>query len=344
VGVFSAIDGSGALLAPLQASAPRPARPRLRMGEYHDDWSFSPDRSQVAFGMGGQGHCGRGICIVDVATMRKAAWIRGTGPVQAVAWLGPRRIVGVFHGGGVIAADPVTGTIRRTTPLGFQVYAPPVARTSVGLVLLKDARLPRLARVNAFGDVSVAELPRIGPGAGLAADGRRARAYVVSSGEPVAEVNLRTMGVRYHRVRMPGAVGRLDALWLGRGKFAVTDIRGGVHVIDTRTWRARIVSRRATSARMAAGRLLVWSETERVGLDVYTRDGRRLVRHLLGKRELTVEVAGRTAYAFNPFGRRGRAWVVRARTGRLVRTTAGPPRGYELDVLSSPIGSAGVPR
>jgi hypothetical protein len=344
VGVFSTIDGSGSLVAPLQSSSPRPARPRFRLNEYHADWSFSPDRSQVAFGMGGQGDCGRGICVVDVATMRKAAWIRGSGPVQAVAWLRPRRIVAVLSGGDVIVGDPVTEAIRRTNPLGFHVFAPPVARTSEGLVLLKDARLPRIARVNAFGDVSVAELPRIGPGAGLAADGRRARAYVVSSGEPVAEVNLRAMGVRYHRVRMPGATGRLEALWLGRGKFAVTDVRGGVHVIDTKTWRARIVSRRATSARLAAGRLLVWSETERVGLDVYTRDGRTLIRHVLGKRELTVEVAGRNTYVFNPFGRRGRAWVVRARTGRLVRTTAAPPRGYELDVLSSPIGSAGLPR
>jgi hypothetical protein len=344
VGVFSAIDGSGALLAPLRASAPRPGRPRLRLGEYHADWSFSPDRSQIALGMGGQGHCGRGICIVGVRTMRIARWVPGPIAVEAVAWLRPRRIVGVLQRGGVIVADPVTGTIRRTTPLGFQVYAPPVARTSEGLVVLKDARLPRLARVDADGDVSVAELPRIGPGAGLAADRRRGRAFVVSSGEPVAEVNLRTMGVRYHRVAMPGTTGRLEAVWLGRGLLAVTDVRGGVQVIDTRTWRARTVSRRATSARLAAGRLLVWSETERVGLDVYTRDGRRRLAHVLGARELTVEVAGRRAYAFRPFGRRGGAWIVRARTGKLVRSTAPPPRGYELDVLSSPIGSAGLPR
>jgi hypothetical protein len=344
VGVFTRIDGSGALIAPLQASSPRPARSRFGLGEYHDDWSFSPDRSQVALGMGGQGQCGRGVCIVDVATMDRAGWIRGSIAVEAVAWLRPRRIVAVLQRGGVIVGDPVTGTIRRTTPLGFQVYAPPVARTSEGLVVLKDARLPRIARIDAFGDVSVRELPRIGPGAGLAADRRRGRAFVVSAGEPVAEVNLRTMSVRYHRVAMPGATGRLEALWLGHGLLAAADLRGGVHVIDTRTWRARMVSRRATSARLAAGRLLSWSETERVGLDVHTRDGRRLIRHTLGARELTVEVVGRDAYAFSPFGRRGKAWVVRARSGELVRSTAPPPPGYELDVLSSPIGSAGLPR
>jgi hypothetical protein len=104
------------------------------------------------------------------------------------------------------------------------------------------------------------------------------------------------------------------------------------------------VSRRATSARPAAGRLLVWSETERVGLDVYTRDGRRRVAHVLGTRELTVEVAGRDVYAFPPFARRGSAWIVRARSGALVGSSAPPPRGHELDVLSSPIGSAGLPR
>jgi hypothetical protein len=343
VGVFSAIDGSGALLAPLQAIAPSPARPRFRMSEYHGDWSFSPDRSQVALGMGGQSQtCGRGICVVDVRTMRIARWVPGPIAVEAVAWLRPRRVVGVLQRGGVIVADPVTGTILRANPLGFQVYAPPVARTSEGLVLLKDARLPRVARVNADGDVSVVELPRIGPGAGLAADG--GRAFVVSSGEPVAEVNLRTMRVRYHRVARLGATGRLEALWLGRGLLAVADLRGGVHVIDTRTWRARTVSRRATSARLAAGRLLAWSETERVGLDVYTRNGRKRVAHVLGARELTVEVAGRNAYAFPPFARRGDAWIVRARSGKLVGSSAPPPRGYELDVLRSPIGSAGLPR
>jgi hypothetical protein len=77
---------------------------------------------------------------------------------------------------------------------------------------------------------------------------------------------------------------------------------------------------------------------------VYTRNGRKRVAHVLGARELTVEVAGRNAYAFPPFARRGDAWIVRARSGKLVGSSAPPPRGYELDVLSSPIGSAGLPR
>lgn len=348
VGVFSRIDGSGMLIAPLQPSSPRPARPRLRLGEYHDDWSFSPDRSQLALGMGGQGDpCGRGICVVDVETMRIAQWVPASIAVEAVAWVRPRRIVALLQRGGVIVADPVTGTIRASRPLPVDrpplVYAPPVARTSQGLAVLIGDRLPRLLRVNAFGDMAVRVLQRLGRGAGLAADRRRARVFVVSAGEPVAEVNLGTMSVRYHRVAMPRATGAAEALWLGRGLLAAAYAHGGVQVIDTRTWRTHTLSRRATSVRLAAGRLLVWSASEPLGLDVYTRDGRTLIAHALGSRELSVAVAGRNAYAFRPFGR-PRAWIVRARTGAVVRATAPPPRGYGLDVLSSSIGSGGLPR
>jgi hypothetical protein len=122
VAVFSPIDGSARTLARLAPHSLRPAAPRVRLPEYHDNWSFSPDGSRVALGMGGAGDsCGRGICIVDVRSMTIVAQIPAPTAVQAVAWLRARRIVGVLQTGGIIVGDPVTGTVvqrraSRTTP------------------------------------------------------------------------------------------------------------------------------------------------------------------------------------------------------------------------------------
>jgi hypothetical protein len=352
IGVFSPFDGSGPLVARLELPSLRPAQPRLRIGEYHDDWSFSPDGTQLALGMGGAGRtCGRGICIVDVDSMSIAGYVPGTGPVQAVGWLRPRRIVGVLHGGGVVLADPIADTAVRTSALPFTVDRPPAALTSEGLAFLAGRRSPRLVVANARGDVRTAELPRIGPRAGMTADGRRARAFVVGAGRLVADVDLRTMDVRYRRVARPARRRAFtEAVWLGGGHMAVyRDGASGVQVIDTRAWTARTVAPGANGARRAAGRLLVYSDGEAggrgVGLRVYTRDGRRLIRHLLGRRELAVEVAGRTAYGFASPGRPSRrARVVRVRTGELAGVAAPPPRGNGLGILSSRIGSAGLPR
>jgi hypothetical protein len=352
VGVFSRIDGGAQILARLAPASLRPGRPRLRLGEYHEDWSFSPDGSQLALGMGGQGDpCGRGICIVDAGTMRIAGYVHAPIAVEAVAWLSPRRIVGVLQRGGVILADPVTETVIRSRDLPFQPFGPPVARTSEGLAVLMRSRPPQLVVVNAHGDVRSVALPRIERGAALAAAPRGKRAFVTSAGGPVAEVSLRTMTVRYHRVPTPHGARRREALWLGHGRLAVSgDPNAGVTVIDTSTWTARTVAPGATSARLAGGRLLVYSQAFRprsrgVGLRVYTRDGRRLVRHLFGDRMLEVEVLGEGVAVFRPDEFRARATeIVRARTGALVRTVARPPRGDEVSILSSPLGSGELPR
>jgi hypothetical protein len=350
VAVFSRIDGGAQILARLAPGSLRPGRPRLRLGEYHEDWSFSPDGSQLALGMGGQGDCGRGICIVDVETMRTAGWVRGFTAVEAVAWLRPRRIVGVDQASRVFVADPVAETVISSRDLPFSPYSPPVARTSEGLAVLMPSRPPQLVVANAHGDVRSVALPRIERGAALAAAPRGKRAFVTSAGGPVAEVSLRTMTVRYHRVTTPHHRRRLEARWLGHGRLAVSgDPNAGVTVIDTSTWTARTVAPGATSARLAGGRLLVYSEpafrSRGVGLRVYTRDGRRLVRHLFGDQHMEVEVLGADVAVFRPHEFRARATeIVRARTGTLLRTVARPPRRYEVSILSSPPGSGELTR
>ena len=109
-----------------------------------------------------------------------------------------------------------------------------------------------------------------------------------------------------------------------------------MHIVDTNAWTARTVEARAGRAKTTAGRLLVYTSFARasgVGLRVYSRDGRRLISHVLSNQFLDVEVAGARAYAYRAAGRRRALHVVEARSGTIVRTTRPPPREHDLDIL-----------
>ena len=105
IGVLSPFDGSAATLARLDPVSLRPAGPRVRLGEYHDAWAFSPDGSQLALGNGGQGRvCGRGVCVVDAGDMAVTSDIDTPIAVEALAWVRPRRVVAVLQLGGIVVA------------------------------------------------------------------------------------------------------------------------------------------------------------------------------------------------------------------------------------------------
>ena len=302
--------------------------------------------------MGGAGEiCGRGICIVDVRSMTVAAHIPAPTAVEAVAWLRPRRIVGVDQAGGILVGDPVTGAVLQRRALPFDTYYPAVARTSAGFAVMFDSIPARLMLVDARGELRSVALKGIGRNAGLAADRRAGRAFVFGSGTRAAEVDLRTMSVRYHRVRVPRTARWREALWLGGGLLAVWGGSApGVHVLDTRSWTVRTVSRAARSARRAAGRLLVYVEPGLgrrggVGLRVHTRDGSKLVRHLFGERTLAVEVAGGRAFVSGrDAGGRRAAWIVDARSGELIRRLGPPRREVGVHILGTRLGSGALPR
>lgn len=355
LGVISPFSGDARTPTRLDPLSLRPRGPRVRLGEYHDAWAFSPDGSQLALGMGGAGRvCGRGICVVDVGDMAVRGDVDAPIAVEALAWVRPRRIVAVLQSGGIIVADPATGAIVRRTPLPYTTRYGAWAQTRAGVAVLMGSRRLRLVVAGASGAVRTARLRRmrraVTGSPGLAVDPRGRRAFVVAAGAPVTEVDLRTMRVRYHRVglprprRGPAAIRSRDALWLEKGLVAVSgyDSRGapaGVHVVDTKTWTARTVDRRAGQAEITAGRLLVYSSdaftprARRVGLRIYTRDGSRLISHLFANQTLDVEVADARAYAYRIGGRRRALHVVDARSGRIVRTTRPPPREHDLDIL-----------
>jgi hypothetical protein len=144
---------------------------------------------------------------------------------------------------------------------------------------------------------------------GLAVDSSGARAFVVQAGAPVAEVDLRTLRVRYHTLseRISSLAAKATegparkAVWLGRGLLAVTgwdrhaatsaewQTPAGLKLIDTWRWSARTIDARASDAVFASGALLasslLWdSRTGRIsgsGLTGYALDGTHRF-HVLG--------------------------------------------------------------
>jgi hypothetical protein len=205
--------------------------------------------------------------------------------------------------------------VVRATPLALTPTRVGIAPGAFVLLLATDNRIgrARLAVVDADGPVRSVELARTRASAfftggrqrrpGLAVDPEGRRAYVVGAGEPVAEVDLRTLRVSYHelgahrsalgRVRdwlepEAAAKGALDgpdrhALWLGNGLLAVTGQDGravrtrrgevtgmsttpaGLDVVDVRAWRAVHLGRRTTDAALVEGRLLGFGVTFRRG-------------------------------------------------------------------------------
>ena len=176
--------------------------------------------------------------------------------------------------------------------------------------------------------------------AGLAVDPSAARAYVVAANDPVAEDDLRTLAVGYHTPSRPvSLLGRLHnwlepaalakeaymrssrrAVYLGDGQLAVFGQNGtadqtsgffrarmnpsGLTVIDTTTWRSRVLDPRSAAVVVARGKLLSygwkWDSLTQAetgnGLRVYGADG-SMRRQLLRSAAIAdVEVVGSRAF------------------------------------------------
>jgi hypothetical protein len=153
----------------------------------------------------------------------------------------------------------------------------------------------------------------------MAVDPARLVAYVVGAGAPVAAVDLRTMRAARHRVAAPALL--RDA--------------GCPRLVDTRTWAARLIARRAGAARLAGHRLLVYDGRHPSGrpyagsgLRVYDRSGRLRRTLLPGLRVGDVQVAGSRAYARTTRGLR----VVDLRRGRVIARL--PRERRDIDLIA----------
>lgn len=158
---------------------------------------------------------------------------------------------------------------------------------------------------------------------GLAADPTGRTAYVVAPGKLVAEVDLETLGVTYHTVTSAGTrrLARAQksvngpmryAQWLGNGRIAVsgTDARitvsktgdqketwtpVGVSVIDTTTWRFRMLDPTAGAFSRVTGGLIVYGPQS---FTAYDLDGRPRFDVPLEEPLAHVQAVGQYAYAW----------------------------------------------
>jgi hypothetical protein len=340
--------------------------PRVPLAGEPLGWSFAPDRSKLAVGSTQRG---AKLRLINLRAMRAFGDVRvmRRGSGVATTWAGPRRVLAVVVTPGccgagdtiVAAVDAVRRRVIWRRRLGGSLQAGERLRRGLLLVLGPRGRAvgpSRLVRVGSRGGIRSQPLPEIRSGVApygfatqvwdpaLAIDPSRRRAFVVQAHAPLAEIDLRTLQVRWHPVeavtRAAEALGgpTRHALWLGRGLLAVTGfdshfspgdhpggVRGwqtpaGLTLVDTRRWRARTIDPRTTDAQLVSGTLLASSflfDSRRQapygsGLTGYSIDGRRKF-HLFGKAPLAgVEPLGSRALV----GAQRASVLIDARTGR----------------------------
>jgi hypothetical protein len=330
----------------------RPVRHGAHFGRPAREWSFSPNRKELALGP----------TIFDLATLRVARRIS----IQDVdlftsVWLRPDLLEGVgaedAEDGGyeLVTADPRSGAVRTQTPLDvtFQddvVYG--VTRAADGiaflLVSLQSGAPTTLVVAGPDGSVRKVVLGRIGsgfvPGAGqagysipaFAVDAAGGRAFVTAAGDPVAEIDLASLGVTYHeRVaafagasgakRAAGAV--RAAAYLPGGLLALTGssatAAAGLALVNTRTWTVRVVDHTTSAVLIAGRRLLAFgthgraSKRAGAGVTAYAFDGTRRFHRLDRSAVAGASVFGRFAYLDETSS--GRRAVLDMTTSRILR-------------------------
>jgi hypothetical protein len=352
-------------LRPLRAHA-------VRLGPVAS-WSFAPDRSRVVFAtVGLPSMCPKSFLrFFEARTMRPVRTIGlGGGAVEALAWLRADRLLAVRYACGtgafsLVVVDPTRGRVLRSDAIeGEIVRLFPSATEVVALVAARDRIVvPRLVVFDASGVWRAVTLDAVRAGAehrpedveryqrpGLAVDAERA--FVVSAGDVVTEVDLATLAIANRRsgARAPASATKASAgwsrhaLWLGEGLIAVSgkdeeafagadgalnvrDRPAGLSVIDTLTWNTRLIDANA-DAFVRAGRLLYatrqsWDSsaqrTTAMGVAAYAFDGGKRF-HVVPNGVAYVELVfdGRAYVALNPRG--GRYLVIDVDSGRVVGT------------------------
>jgi hypothetical protein len=344
----------------------KPLSRQLRLGEYHDAWSISPDGSMVALGLsapGAPGAGGRvGIRIVDLRSMKAVRDVETGIAAVGVVWLAPRVLVASLLEGGVVLVDPRSGKI-----LGrWRAFSSPQAALragDLGVALFgsgpNGSGKARVAIADADGRVRSVVVDRAevvgGPEGAIALvlDDAGRHTYIAAAGAPIADVDLRTLRVSYH-LHLPTAVGdgstgiraqQRRAVTVGAGVIAVfgrelvmrdgrlTAVPAGVTLINTRKWSACLLDVRASGAAVASGRVLAYGPRLPVGRDepgigvrVYGTSGDPLF-HLFDDAKVSdVDVAGGRAYV-----RSGAALhIVDVASGTVVATNTSAPEVADI--------------
>jgi hypothetical protein len=302
---------------------PRTLRPlpggRLKLAGSWPMLAVAPNRSMAVLGS----EAGD-LTVVDLVHLRQLGAVKTDLPGAAVfgwGWVGRSRLLLIdtsqqaatevlavdVKARRVVGRQRFNGVVQgyARLPRGLALVVTPANEIGRARLVVSDAnaglRAVILAEINA-GFRQLDDTDGSGPRMeqavpGIAADPAGRRVYVVPGGGPVAEVEVASLEVTYHRLGQsaspwqrlarwwaPPAEAKIlsgpwrNALWLGAGQLAVTgydgsakghhrEIPSGLELIDTRTWTVRQVDRHASSAVLAAGRLLAFGTAFGTGPD-----------------------------------------------------------------------------
>ena len=370
--------------------APVAGVPRVRVGIQDLPWALSPDESLVALGS----MRSTSLILVDLHTMQAVGRI-GTAFQVALAWPERNRLL-IFERGAfrwrLTLVDPIARSVLLRRKLGEHGDIVAAATTRNGLAILmapgrREGHATLLA-LDARGGARRVGLRRIVAGTvkkqladgryrswyrrpALAVDAEGGRAYVVTAGARVAEVDLATLAVSYREARLeavgaqsPAAVSTgsahhassgtfRQAHWLGDGLIAtagwtsrVTDsargpeqneVPAGLALLDTRVWTSRRLFPDARWFHATPDLVLARARPrKRAGtvLAGFAHEGAARFRLQLDTATFGVQSAGPYAYlGLGDAYRPHRVTVVDTRTGEPVGTPQAP--GWTLLVSPS---------
>jgi hypothetical protein len=360
----------------LDSRSLRPLRdPEARVGGHAFGWSFGPGASTIVLGTQNVPE----LRFVDLARMRVLGDVSlaRRGVVAATAWPVANRVFALVQSPGcclgaatAFVVDAHARRIVSLPPLRGSLVA--VARSRTGLVMLlgpqRSVGPTRLAVLDLSGRLRVARLDAIRSGTSAVASYERpgseqlpglaldpaGRAFVVAAHGPIAEVNLRSLRVVYHRTRalstradIPAAGSTRVARWLPGGRLAVTGwdsaYRGGrytetpvgLSLVDVRNWVVRRIDPEARSVVVAAAALIPLASParNRRGLTVLRLDGGK--HWTLLRRTVVAEVAIVGGHAFARARFKQSAFAIDLQRG-LVRATTIFPRAEIVTPAAPP--------
>ncbi len=346
--VLAVVNGH---LGHVDAVTLKPVGASVPVGRFGFPSARSPSGSQVALAASQPA----AVRIVDLRTMKRVnTFGLNASEVDALSWVTPRAILGESSVA-VYRIDPVRRRVvwsgllpdgalgLRATPDGFVLLSSPgydeIGPTTLTTIDAAGRRRSVLLDQIRSGihetDPNASAVDEQVPG--LAVDRATDRAYVVGAGEPVAEVDLKTLAVVYHggsRTLAKSSTGSWrDAEWAGNGLIAVAgqdnptadaQLPSGLDLIDTATWTWRQVDPQADDLSTGPGTLLAFETVsgQTLGLAAYDLAGN--LRFRLAGTVGGASVASSTAYVWLLAGRTWRLDVLDLATGRVLNSVKSP--------------------
>lgn len=327
-------SAAGARLRPLDARTLAPVRPGWSRAVR---WSkepgplpavLSPSGSRIAVVVG---RSGESVLVLDTATGRVVKrYIHPGDTSSGVYWLGGDGTAGSKAALLVAVGGTWRGTefsvVGSENADDYEVGDPDGALRE-GLVLVWS---PTTLGVwgdglgGSYGNLIGIDLPRMPLSAPfrVVADVAHDRLFAISSaglvaridhllGTPEPDYGGRKPAVSYHRVALNGRP--FEAAWAGSGKIALWG-QDGLGTIDIRTWRTRGVAPGVSGVVATPFGLAAWSNDPAEGLSVYSPDGSRRLRVLVGKGIHAARAVGSYLYADTEANTR---YSVNLRTGKV---------------------------